>query len=141
MASQVQEFKAQGIEHDYDELGAYHRKFEEMVLRELLSAARAATEGWVITLPRQVLLGALRDGRLRIHSSIPVNVLQEDHHVIVEAVELDEFGFGNTLSEALIDLQRTIAELYLTLEKEQDRLGPDIERVWHILQQKILRRP
>jgi hypothetical protein len=95
----------------------------------------------VTTLPTQVFLGALRDGRLRVCSPIAVNVMREDHHVIVESREFNEFGFGNTLSEALTDLQRTIAELYLISEKEQDRLGPDLQRVWHRLQQKIQRRP
>jgi hypothetical protein len=141
MASQVQEFKAPGIEHDYDELGAHHRKFEEMALRELLSPARASLEGLITPLPRQVLLGALRDGRLRVRSPIAVNITREDHHIIVEALEFDEFGFGNTLSEALVDLQHAIADLYLTLEQEQDHLGPDLERVWHSLQEKIQRRP
>jgi hypothetical protein len=70
-----------------------------------------------------------------------VNITREDHHIIVEALEFDEFGFGNTLSEALVDLQHAIADLYLTLEQEQDHLGPDLERVWHSLQEKIQRRP
>jgi hypothetical protein len=65
----------------------------------------------------------------------------KNEHIILESEEFEEFGFGYTFSEALIDLQRAIAELYFTLEKEHTRLGPDLERIWSILQQKIRQRP
>jgi len=91
-------------------------------------------------IPSEALLGSLRDGRLRVHSPIKIKFTKEDKHIIAEAVELNEFGFGENTSEALIDLQRTIAELYLTLEKEQGRLGRDLQNVWAILQEKIYKR-
>lgn len=91
--------------------------------------------------PHRILLGSLRDGRLRVQSPITVTFTKEDQHVIAEATELDEVGFGANLSEALRDLQRAIVELYLTLEKEQDRLGPDLQKVWATLQHKLLRWP
>lgn len=91
--------------------------------------------------PNRILLGSLRDGRLRVQSPITVTFTKEDQHVIAEATELDEVGFGANLSEALRDLQRAIVELYLTLEKEQDRLGPDLQKVWATLQRKLLRWP
>lgn len=92
-------------------------------------------------LPDYVLLGTLRDGRLRVQSPITVKIAEENQHVIAEATELDEFGFGTNLSEALRDLQRAIVELYLTLEEGKDRLSPDLQRVWATLQAKLLRRP
>ena len=90
--------------------------------------------------PDELLLGTLRDGRLRVWSPITVKFTTEDEHVIAEAVEFNEFGFGKNISEALRDLQRTIVELYLTLEEEQDRLGSDLQSVWTKLQHKIRRR-
>ncbi|MBI4233895.1 MAG: hypothetical protein HY686_05580 [Chloroflexi bacterium] len=92
-------------------------------------------------LPRQVLLGALRDGRLRVRSCITIILATEGQHVIAEAAEFNEFGFGDNLSEALIDLQRAIAELFFALEREQYRLGPDLKNVWASLQEKIIKRP
>lgn len=89
----------------------------------------------------QILLGSLRDGRLRVQSPITVKITKEDRHIIAEATELDEFGFGANLSDALRDLQRAIVELYLTLEEGKDRLGPDLQRVWTTLQHKLARRP
>lgn len=89
--------------------------------------------------PKKLLLGFLRDGRLRVYSPISVNISKEEGNFIAEATELDEFGFGKNASEAITDLQRAIAELYLTLEAEQDKLGADLVRVWDILQKKISR--
>lgn len=91
-------------------------------------------------LPSHIKLGALRDGRLRVISPISVNLSTEGQHVIAEAVELNEFGFGENPSEAIMDLQHTIAELYFSLEEERDRLGTDLQQVLDRLQQKICKR-
>jgi len=91
-------------------------------------------------IPDEALLGSLRDGRLKIHSPIKVRFATEGKHTIAEAVEINEFGFGGNISEAIADLQHTIAELYLTLEEEQDRLGTDLQGVWSVLKKKIHKR-
>lgn len=85
----------------------------------------------------EMWLGALRDGRLRVIQPFRVRFSQIECHAIAEAPEVDEFGFGRTQSEALIDLQRTLAALYFMLNEEQQQLGPDLERVWGILREKI----
>lgn len=90
-----------------------------------------------LAIPDEVLLGSLRNGRLKVHSPIRVRFATEGEHTIAEAVEINEFGFGENISEAIADLQRTIAELYSTLEKEQERLGKDLQSVWATLQKKI----
>ena len=97
--------------------------------------AVAVTE---VQLPKTFALGSLRDGRLRV--SAPIEVTQmvvEGGKYVVEAPELNEFGFGNNLSEAIQDLQAAIAELYHTLEAEQGRLGPDLVAVWGVISQKV----
>lgn len=90
--------------------------------------------------PKEMLLGFVRDGRLRVLSPLQVKFTYEGKHTIAEAVELDEFGFGENVSEAITDLQRTITELYFTLENEQERLGVDLQRIWNVLQDKMLKR-
>lgn len=109
----------------------------QQVLNELLGRM---LDSPLIEVPDQILLGSLRDGRLKVHSPIKVRFATEGKHTIAEAAELDEFGFGENISEALADLQRTIAELYFTLEKEQKRLGKDLKGVWATLQKKIHKR-
>ena len=90
--------------------------------------------------PTKILLGALLDGRLGVHSPITVKFTSEEPNIIAEAVDFNEFGFGQNHSEALADLQHAIAELYFTLEESNDQLGADLQAVWENLQQKIDRR-
>ena len=87
--------------------------------------------------PDSFTLGSLRDGRLRVVEPIEVKHMVEGGKYVVEAPELNEFGFGDSLSEAVRDLQAAVAELYLTLEAEQDRLGPDLASVWGVLSKKV----
>ena len=82
-------------------------------------------------------LGSLRDGRLRVVEPIEVSPMLEGGKHVLEAPELNEFGFGDNLSEALSDLQAAIAELYFTLEDDQERLGPDLSSVWAELSLKV----
>ena len=89
--------------------------------------------------PEQMLLGTLADGRLRVKEPIVVKCMREDDNIVAEAVEVNEFGFGQNLSEAIRDLQAAIVELYFTLDSEQDRLGPDLQHVKEKLQEKIVR--
>lgn len=84
-----------------------------------------------------ILVGALGDARLRVLSPLHVKFTLENEDFIAEAVEFDEFGFGDSRSAALRDLQRTIVELYFTLQSEQEALGPDLRNVWSRLQEKI----
>ena len=89
--------------------------------------------------PEEFLLGSLRDGRLRVVGPISVSRTAESGQIVLEAHELNEFGFGGNVSEAIADLQTAIAELYFTLDAEQDRLGPDLAAVRETLTRKIRR--
>ena len=87
--------------------------------------------------PDRFALGSLRDGRLRIVKPIEVVQIPMTGQFVVEAPELNEFGFGDGFSEAIADLQAAIAELYFTLETEQKRLGPDLAAVWSKISRKV----
>ena len=141
MATHVQQFEPPITAQHDDELVAHHRQFAQMHLSHLIPTDYAGGLMSTAAVPDQVFLGSLRDGRLRVREGIPVKLTTEGEHIIAEAIEFDEFGFGRTLSEALVDLQRALAELYFTLEHEQQRLGPDLQQVWAKLQQKIVKRP
>ena len=90
-------------------------------------------------LPSEIQLGFLRDGRLRLREPFKVFITREEDQVVAEAGEINEFGYGPNLTEAIQDLQHAIAELYFTLEEDQDRLGKGLQSVWAILQSKIRR--
>ena len=95
----------------------------------LVGEARLTPEGFT--------LGSLRDGRLRVVEPIEVTQMMEGEKYVVEALNLNEFGFGDNPSEAIADLQAAIAELYFTLEAEQHRLGPDLAAVWGEVSRKV----
>jgi hypothetical protein len=123
---------APGTQPDEEEVAAYRQHVAEFVQASATLCVRVPMEMW---------LGALRDGRLRVVAPFHVSFSREHDHVIAEALEVDEFGFGNNLSEALADLQRALAALYFSLDEEQQRLGPDLQRVWRTMRLKIARRP
>lgn len=87
--------------------------------------------------PDEFLLTALLDGRLDVVEPMLVRRLREAGQHVLEAPELNEFGFGDNPQEALADLQGAIAELYFTLRAEQGRLGPDLSSVWEMLNRKL----
>ena len=84
-----------------------------------------------------MLLGALRDPRLHLVVPLTITFERENDDIVAYCEELEEFGFGTHLTEAIEDLQATIAELYFTLKGENNRLGPDLGRLWDSLHQKI----
>jgi hypothetical protein len=88
--------------------------------------------------PTEFCLGSLLNGGLRITAPIHVLCKREEGKVVLEADEINEFGFGVTLPEALRDLQEAIGELYLTLREDEGRLGPDLRNTLQVLQSKII---
>lgn len=109
--------------------------FEEAANRKLWEEVEVSPIGSC----NNILLGALRDGRLRVYKPLSVIFNSESGSIIAEASEIDEFGYGQTMSEALADLQRAIAELYFSLESDQARLGADLRRVWEEMSTRIHR--
>jgi len=92
-----------------------------------------------LLVPGDLLLGSLSDPRLRVVSPIRVRLFLEHDHVVAEAPNLNEFGYGSHISEAVRDIQRAIAQLYLSLEESSTRLGPDLVSTWSTLQCMIVR--
>lgn len=102
----------------------------------------AIEEGVDLPAPASELqLGFLRDGRLRILEPLRVVVGEEEDGIVsAEAGEVNEFGYGGNMTEAVADLQCALAELYFSLEDSQERLGDDLRATWAVLQRKIARR-
>ena len=82
--------------------------------------------------PTQCAIDNLRDGRLRVDEPVAVTWTTEDGQCVAEAEEINEFGFGDNLTEA-------IAELRFALDADQERLGPDLQAVRATLTRKIRR--
>ena len=89
------------------------------------------------TLPSTMLLGALHNPRLHLIAPLTITFESENDDIIAHCEDLEEFGFGKHLTEAIEDLQAAIAELYFTLKEENNRLGSNLRRIWDRLRQKI----
>ncbi len=53
--------------------------------------------------------------------------------------QIDEYGLGETRSEALEDLRKTLQELYISLERDESKLSGDLLSVWTQLKQHVRR--
>ena len=62
-------------------------------------------------MPADFALDRLEDDRLSVVDPIAVKSMTEAGQFVLEAPEINEFGYGDTLPEALADLQAAIAEL------------------------------
>lgn len=90
--------------------------------------------------PAHLLLGTLSDLGFRVLKPIPVNLEARKDAIVASWQEIDEFGTGSSTSSSAEDLGHTVAELYRSLGSEQDKLGPDLQRVWAKLQEYIVPR-
>ena len=104
---------------------------------KLLRLSPTVVESSIAT-PTEIMIGSLRDGRLRVMQPIRVKFSRDGAGFIAEAIDLNEFGFGGNQSEAVADLQHVIAELYFSLRDERNRLGPDLRRVWEKVDRAII---
>jgi len=82
-----------------------------------------------LSFPRTIRLGSVPNARVRVLRPIPVELSHADGSVIASVPELEEFGQGDTSSDALNDLGFSLAELFLSLYQEESRLGPDLAQL------------
>jgi hypothetical protein len=78
--------------------------------------------------------------KLRLLQGIPVLVEKDAfNHTIVWWEEAEEFGYGDSVDEAMDDFGRSVVELYFTLNGG-DRLGPGLTRIKSVVAQYIVPR-
>lgn len=90
--------------------------------------------------PNLIRFGALNDPEYKLRDSIPLKVETEDNHVIVNWGEIDEYGVGESLSEAITDFARSLRSLYRSLHATE-ALGPDLLKVRSVMDLYIEARP
>jgi hypothetical protein len=89
--------------------------------------------------PSHILLGTINHADFRVVKPIPLHIEVRGKQVNAVWRQIDEFGTGKTTSTACDDLGHTVAELYSSLKADEGRLGPDLARVWGILQEHVNR--
>ena len=87
--------------------------------------------------PRVLYLAILPDDRLRMKAPVEVEIEQEGEFYIARCNYLNEFGYGESPTEAIEDLQLILVELYWTLKAEQEKLGPSMIEIWKRLHELI----
>ena len=91
--------------------------------------------------PLELQLGTLAHSRLQVRRPFMLKVGRENEHVTVWNADIEEIGYGPDLSAAIGDFQQAVIELYMSLCSDQDRLGPDMTRLWKALQGFVVERP
>jgi hypothetical protein len=83
--------------------------------------------------PKRIRFGGALHPKLRVTQPIPLDIKRSEKLVVVENQELEEFGSGVTLGDALADFGSGLAELFFRLEDDKDRLGPDLQRLRQVI--------
>jgi hypothetical protein len=91
--------------------------------------------------PSKILFGGLQDPGLQLQRAIPLEVCVDESSVVVRWVEIEEFGTGETLSDALDDFAHTVRELYHHLHADHVKPGTDLLRVMKVLGEYVEPRP
>jgi hypothetical protein len=112
-----------------------------------LKAPRISLEdAWSVTVqrrekgsavPLRVTIQSLLDRRLNMVEPLTLLIEQEGEFYIVQCEELKEFGYGYDPMDAVDDFRQTVSELYWALKEEQERLSPELYRIWERLTQII----
>jgi hypothetical protein len=92
-------------------------------------------------MPGKVLFGAMPDRRLRFRRPVPLQVYEEDGSIIARSPELDEFGCGTSVADALQDIGKTLAEEYVFLHEQADQLGEALRDQYRRLSEFVEYRP
>lgn len=124
--------------HAYEILLPEQPVYPLLIIRSLVTkAAGESPEGR----PTSILFGALRDPHLRLRKPILLKIEEKEGLVSAIFEDIQEFGCGKTMSDALSDFSSTVAELYIRLSHENALLSGDLLRVKNTLSDYIELRP
>lgn len=112
----------------------------EIQVRFVVAAPGGPLLSMPSALPTSLRFGAFNDPQYRLRKAIPLEVTFEEGNVVVNWVEIDEFGVGTTLSGAISDFAYSLRDLYRNLSKNEN-LGPDLVNINRILGDYIEARP
>jgi hypothetical protein len=79
-----------------------------------------------VLVPSKILFGAIQDRRLCLKKPIPVELSESLGVITAHCGDLDEFGQGSVVSEALEDFGKTICEMFFALQDREHQLSLDL---------------
>ena len=123
--------EASFIKESSEQLKAFV-EFAESQARKELKLVKSSAE-----LPSVIQFGLIHDPKLQIVRGIPVSIRREGATYVASWDEADEFGYGENRAEALEDFGRTVSQLFITLNREKDTLGPGLMETLTLLQKHL----
>ena len=88
---------------------------------------------------RTVSLANLRSLKIKLKEPINVFIEKKSSEIIINCLDLDLYGVGDTDQEAIKDLSESIEELYFILKKEgNSRLGPHMLNIWNFMKDRFI---
>ena len=118
-----------------DQLAELQREIFEVkqLLQSIQTPLRHPTDGTTI------FIGDLRSDEYRLNTPIPVTIEYDEDTVIASLYDVEEYGMGEYLEEALSDLCAGLVEYYESLEENVHCLGPLPVQHWKYLKTLISR--
>ena len=77
-----------------------------------------------------LLLDTLNDERFSVVEPFEVTWYEEGDSVVAVCSDTEDAGCGGSLSEAVVDLQEAMVEVYLALDEQRDNLAPHMRRIY-----------
>ncbi len=102
-------------------------------------AVEGSAAGTLEAVSDELLFAGSIHPQLRTVLPFRVRFERQEHGYTALVHELDEYGVGDTRSDALEDLRSTLQELYLSLERDEARLSDHLRTVWSELKQHVIR--
>jgi hypothetical protein len=87
--------------------------------------------------PKTLQIATVPDDRLHMKAAVEVVIEQEGEFYIARCNDLSEFGYGESPTEAIEDLQLSLVELYWAFKADADKLGPRMAEIWKHLRKVI----
>ena len=87
-----------------------------------------------LKLPHTIFISNLRHDKYKLTQPIPVSIEYENNVVIASFYDVDVYGTGDDIQEAITDLCSQIIEVYELYSQNLNHLGPVPAREWKYLQ-------
>ena len=84
-------------------------------------------------------IGTLGSPLVRPKKPIRLSVAREGSYFTARWEVIAEFGYGENLTDAIEDFQKTVLDLFERLEDDESRLGPDLAAILAVLREYLSR--
>lgn len=123
----------QNIDHSESEKTRGKKLFGNLIKVEVRNILGPAT-------PDEILLGFIDSPDLKLQKPLLLTISREEKYIVASWLELNLFGYGAHLTDAIEDFRQTLVELFLELDSEPDKLSADLCETYNSLKEWIIKR-